>query len=323
MPEISVAEAVAQAIDEEMDHDDRVYIAGEDVGRFGGTFGETQGLLEKYGEDRVRDTPLAEIGIIGHALGAAVGGLRPVAELQFADFAATAGDEMINQVPKRSYITGGREKVPLTVLAPSGASIRAAAEHSQSVHSWISNTPGWVVVTGTTPYDTKGLLKSAIRNDNPVFFMPSKALSEARGEVPDEEYTLPLGEAAVEREGSDVTVVATQMMFHRTMEAADQLEDEVDVEVVNPRTFSPLDTETIASSVEKTGRLVVVDETPLQYGIQSHIVGHLTEHNFFSLNAPPKTLGVKTPVPFSPSLEDEIIPSTNRITDAIHSVMEF
>ncbi len=323
MPEISVSEAIAEALDEEMDHNDRVYVAGEDVGQFGGTFGETQGLMEKYGEERVRDTPLAEIGIVGHALGAAVGGLRPVAELQFADFAATAGDEMINQVPKRSYITGGREKVPLTVLAPSGASIRAAAEHSQSVHSWISNTPGWIVVTGTTPYDTKGLLKSAIRNDNPVFFMPSKALSEVRGEVPDDEYTLPLGEAVVEREGSDVTVVATQLMFHRTLEAAEQLAGEVEVDIVNPRTFSPLDTDTIANSVRKTGRLVVVDETPLQYGIQSHIVGHLAEHHFFSLDAPPKTLGVKTPVPFSPTLEEEVIPTKSRIIDSIRSVMEF
>lgn len=309
--------AIREALQEELARDDSVYLCGEDVGEFGGNFGETQGLLEEFGPERVRDTPLSEIGIVGHAMGAAVGGLRPVAELQFADFAATAGDEMFNQIPKQPYVSGGRLTAPLTVLAPSGAGIRAGAQHSQSVHSWLGNVPGWVVVTATTPYDAKGLLKSAIRDDNPVVVLPHKGLMSIEGEIPDREYTLPLGAAAVEHEGDDVTVVATQRMYHRTVEAANELSD-LSVEIVNPRTFAPLDTETIAESVEKTGRLVVVDETVQRYGVQSHIVGELLSTSFFSFDAPPKTVGIEdVPIPFSPPLEDEVVPSVERIVDAI------
>lgn len=314
-----MVEAIRQALEEELTRDDDVYLAGEDVGEFGGNFGETQGLIDDFGEERVRDTPLSEIAIAGHALGAGAGGLRPVVQLQFSDFAATAGDEMINQLPKMPYVSGGQLTLPVTVFAPAGAGIRAGAQHSQSVHGWMGHQPGWVVVTGTTPYDTKGLFKSAIRDDNPVLFLPHKNLMGWRGEVPEEEYTLPLGEAAVEQEGDDVTVVATQLMYHRAKEAAEELND-ISVEIVNPRTFAPLDMDTIADSVVKTGRLVVVDETPLRYGTQGHIVSEVTSNNFFSLNAPPQTVGVKdTPIPFSPPLEDEVVPSTERIVDAIQA----
>lgn len=320
MTDMNLVEALRSAFAEELAHDDDVYLVGEDVGPFGGNFGETQGLQEEFGEQRVRDTPLTEIGIAGHALGAALAGLRPVAELQFSDFAATAGDEMINQIPKMPYITGGQATLPLTIVAPSGAGIRAGAQHSQSVHAWMGHQPGFVVVTGTTPYDTKGLLKSTIRDDNPVFFLPHKNLMGLKGEVPDEEYTLPLGEAAVEREGSDVTVVATQQLFHRSVDAAEELAGNINVELVNPRTYAPLDTETIAESVRKTGRLVVVDETPLRYGTQGYIVSQVTSHDFFSLDAPPQMVGVKdVPVPFSPELEDEILPSTEQIIDAVRA----
>lgn len=317
--EITYIEAVAEAIDQEMERDDDVILFGEDVEEFGGNFGETAGLYEKHGRNRVRNTPLSEIGIAGMALGAAVGGLRPVAELQFADFAATAGDEVFNQIPKQPYVSGGKLSAPLTIFAPSGAGIGAGAQHSQSVHSWLGNVPGWVVVTATTPYDAKGLLKSAIRDDNPVFFLPHKMLTETKGEVPEEEYTLPLGEAVVEQEGEDVTVVATQLMFHRAKEAAADLD--VDVELINPRTFAPLDTDTIAASVEKTGRLVVVDETVKRYGTQGHIANEIVENNFFSLDAPPKTIGVKDiPIPLSPVLEQEALPSVERIKTGIESV---
>ncbi|MFC7157674.1 alpha-ketoacid dehydrogenase subunit beta [Halomarina halobia] len=320
MRELNLVEAIREAFDEELERDDDVYIAGEDVGEFGGNFGETQGLVDKYGTERVRDTPLSEIGIAGHTIGAALAGLRPVAELQFSDFAATAGEEMINQIPKMPYITGGQVKLPLTIVAPAGAGIRAGAQHSQSVHAWMGHQPGFVVVTGTTPYDTKGLLKSAIRDDNPVFFLPHKKLMGVRGEVPEEEYTLPIGEASVEREGSDVTVVATQLMYYRAVEAADQLEGDIDVEIVNPRTYAPLDLDTIAESVQKTGRIVVVDETPLRYGTQGYIANEVTSNNFFSLDAPPKTVGVKdVPIPFSPALEDEVIPSADEVVDAIRA----
>lgn len=317
--EITYIEAVAEAIDQEMERDDDVILFGEDVEEFGGNFGETAGLYEKHGRNRVRNTPLSEIGIAGMALGAAVGGLRPVAELQFADFAATAGDEVFNQIPKQPYVSGGKLSAPLTIFAPSGAGIGAGAQHSQSVHSWLGNVPGWVVVTATTPYDAKGLLKSAIRDDNPVFFLPHKMLTETKGEVPEEEYTLPLGEAVVEQEGEDVTVVATQLMFHRAKEAAADLD--VDVELINPRTFAPLDTDTIAASVEKTGRLVVVDETVKRYGTQGHIANEIVENNFFSLDAPPKTIGVKDiPIPLSPVLEQEALPSVERIKTGIKSI---
>lgn len=317
--EITYVEAIAEALDEELSRDDDVILFGEDVEEFGGNFGETEGLYEKHGRDRVRNTPLSEIGIAGMALGAAVGGIRPVAELQFADFAATAGDEVFNQIPKQPYVSGGRLTAPLTIFAPSGAGIGAGAQHSQSVHSWLGNVPGWVVVTATTPYDAKGLFKSAIRDDNPVFFLPHKMLSETKGEVPDEEYTLPLGEAVVEEEGEDVTVVATQLMFHRAREAAAEVD--ADVEIVNPRTFAPLDTETIAESVRKTGRLVVVDETVERYGTQGHIANEIVENDFFSLDAPPKTIGVKdVPIPVSPVLEQEVLPSADRIKAGIESV---
>ncbi|WP_226008179.1 alpha-ketoacid dehydrogenase subunit beta [Natrinema salinisoli] len=317
--EITYVEAIAEAIDEELERDDDVILFGEDVEEFGGNFGETEGLYKKHGRDRVRNTPLSEIGIAGMALGAAVGGIRPVAELQFADFAATAGDEVFNQIPKQPYVSGGQIEAPLTIFAPSGAGIGAGAQHSQSVHSWLGNVPGWVVVTATTPYDAKGLFKSAIRDDNPVFFLPHKMLSETKGEVPDEEYTLPLGEAAVEEDGEDVTVVATQLMFHRAKEAAAEVD--ADVEIVNPRTFAPLDTETIAESVRKTGRLVVVDETVERYGTQGHIANEIVENDFFSLDAPPKTIGVKDiPIPLSPPLEQEALPSADRIADGIESL---
>lgn len=317
--EITYVQAVAEALDEELSRDEDVILFGEDVEEFGGNFGETEGLYEKHGRDRVRNTPLSEIGIAGMALGAAVGGIRPVAELQFADFAATAGDEIFNQIPKQPYVSGGKLEAPLTIFAPSGAGIGAGAQHSQSVHSWLGNVPGWVVVTATTPYDAKGLFKSAIRDDNPVFFLPHKLLSDRKGEVPEEEYTLPLGEAAVEEEGDDVTVVATQLMFHRAREAAETVD--VDVEIVNPRTFAPLDTETIAESVRKTGRLVVVDETVERYGTQGHIANEIVENDFFSLDAPPKTIGVKdVPIPLSPTLEQEVLPSAERIAAGIESL---
>ncbi|THE64060.1 alpha-ketoacid dehydrogenase subunit beta [Salinadaptatus halalkaliphilus] len=317
--EITYVQAVAEAIDEELARDDDVILFGEDVEEFGGNFGETEGLYQKHGRDRVRNTPLSEIGIAGMALGAAVGGIRPVAELQFADFAATAGDEVFNQIPKQPYVSGGKLKAPLTIFAPSGAGIGAGAQHSQSVHSWLGNVPGWVVVTATTPYDAKGLFKSAIRDDNPVFFLPHKMLSETKGEVPEEEYTLALGEAAVEEEGDDVTVVATQLMFHRAREATADLD--IDVEIINPRTFAPLDTETIAESVRKTGRLVVVDETVERYGTQGHIANEIVENDFFSLDAPPKTIGVKNvPIPLSPPLEQEVLPSADRIAAGIESL---
>jgi pyruvate dehydrogenase E1 component beta subunit len=321
MPEKAFAAAINEALDEELQRDDDIYLAGEDIGQYGGVFGVTRGLQEKHGEMRVRDTPLSEIAIAGHGLGASAGGLRPVIELQFADFFATAGDETVNQIAKQPYVSGGRLDLPLTIRAPCGAGVNSAAQHSQSVHAWVGHQAGLVVAAATTPYDAKGLLKSAIRDDNPVAFLEHKALYGKKGQVPDEGYTLPLGEAAVERSGSDVTVVATQQMYHRVLEAATELSGEIDVEIVNPRTFAPLDTDTIFESVERTGRLIVVDETPLRYGTQTHIVGKVAEEAFWHLDAPPKVLGVQdVPIPFSPALEDEVLPSVGEIIESIRGL---
>lgn len=321
MSEKTFAAAVNEALDEELSRNEKVYLAGEDVGTYGGVFGVTRGLQEKHGDERVRDMPLSEIAIAGHGFGAAVGGLRPVIELQFADFLATAGDETVNQIAKQPYVSGGRLTAPLTIRAPQGAGVGAAAQHSGTVHSWVGNQAGLVVVAASTPYDAKGLLKSAIRDDNPVIFLEHKALYGLKGEVPDEEYTLALGEAVIEREGDDVTVVATQQMYHRAVEAAESLAGEIDVEIVNPRTFAPLDEETILESVRKTGRVVVVDETAMRYGAQTHISGLVTEEAFWNLDAPPVTLGVDdVPIPFSPELEDEVLPSVDEITNGIQSL---
>lgn len=321
MAKKSLAAAINEALDEELSRDEDVYLAGEDIGEYGGVFGVTRGLQEKYGAERVRDTPLSEIAIAGHGFGAAVGGLRPVIELQFADFLATAGDETVNQIAKQPYVSGGRLRAPLTIRASNGAGIGAAAQHSASAQAWVGHQAGLVVVAPSTPYDAKGLLKSSIRDDNPVIFLEHKALYGMKGEVPDEEYTLPLGAAAVEREGRDVTVVAGQQMYHRAVEAATEVADEVDVEIVNPRTYAPLDLETIYDSVEKTSRLVVVGETPLRYGTQTHVAGQVATDAFWSLDAPPRVLGVEdVPIPFSPPLEEEVLPSTEEIIAGIRSV---
>jgi pyruvate dehydrogenase E1 component beta subunit len=244
-----------------------------------------------------------------------------VVELWFGDAAAIAGDEIVNQLSKQPYTSAGRLQLPVTVIAPTGGGVAGGAAHSQTVHNWIGHQPGVVAVTASTPYDAKGLLKSAIRDNNPVFFFPHKKLFDREGEVSDEEYTLPLGETAVKREGADVTVVATQLLFHRALEAAEQLDGELDIEVLNPRTYAPLDTDTIARSVEKTGHLVVADEMPLRYGTQGHIVSQIAEADLDAFDAPPKTIGPDdVPVPYSTPLEDEILPSTDDLIAAIRDI---
>ncbi|MFW5896178.1 MAG: alpha-ketoacid dehydrogenase subunit beta [archaeon] len=321
MTQKTYVEAIQDAFTEEMKRDETVYLAGEDVGPFGGNFGETAGLYDEFGPERVRDTTISEVAIVGHAIGAAVAGMRPVACLQFASFAGIVGDELVNQAGRLLYTSGGQMEMPMVVFAPAGAGISAAAQHSQAPHSWVSHQPGLVVVTPTTPYDAKGLLKSAIRDENPVVFLPHVLLTEREGEVPDEEYTLPLGEAAVEREGSDVTVVANQLTFHHAMEAAEELAGDVDVEIVSPRTVAPMDFDTIGASVQKTSRLVVVDESPLRYGLQPYVAGEIASRRFFDLDAPPVTIGVKdVPIPFSPPLEQEVLPDKDRIVEGIKSV---
>src|SRR5690554_5503267 len=258
MRTITYREAVREAIREEMNRDPNVYMMGEDIGIYGGAFGVSRGLLEEFGPERIRDTPISEAAIMGAAAGSAVTGMRPIAELQFSDFITIGMDQLVNQAAKMRYMFGGKAKVPMVVRTPSGGGTGAAAQHSQSLEAWVAHVPGLKVVQPSTAYDVKGLLKAAVRDDNPVVFYEHKLLYNTKGRVPEEDYVIPLGKADVKREGRDVTVVATAMMVHKALKAAETLEKEgISVEVVDPRTLVPLDKETIVQSVIKTGRCVV------------------------------------------------------------------
>lgn len=316
--EMSVTEALRSAIHEEMARDEDVFVQGIDVADRGGSFSVTEGLLEEFGATRVRDTPISESAIVGTGLGAAGAGLRPVVEIMYSDFMGVAFDQIMNQVGLMRYMFGGKLDLPLTIRTVDGGGFSAAAQHSKTLHSLAMHLPGIRVVVASTPYDAKGLLKAAIRMDDPVFFFEHANVFNRTGPVPTGEYTVPLGEAAVVRQGTDVTVVATQAMLYEADAAATALEGELDVEIVSPRTLDPLDIETIATSVEKTGRAVVVDETALMAGAQSEIVTQINEHAFWRLDAPIERVGVPdVPIPFSPPLEDEIIPDRENIVEAI------
>ncbi|RLF79022.1 alpha-ketoacid dehydrogenase subunit beta [Thermococci archaeon] len=322
--EITFAEALNEALDYEMSKDPKVVVMGEDVGQYGGIFGVTKGLLEKYGEERVRDTPIAESGFIGTGVGAAASGLlRPVVELMFIDFLGVAYDQIYNQAAKIRYMFGGKAKIPIVIRTVSGAGASAAAQHSQSLHALFVHVPGLKVVYPSTPYDAKGLLISSIEDDDPVVFIEHKMLYGIKGPVPEEPYSIPLGEADVKKEGKDVTVVATALMVHRALEVAEKLEEEgISVEVIDPRTLVPLDEETILNSIKKTGRLVVVDEAYPRCSFATDIAALAASKAFDSLKAPVKLVTAPaTPVPFSPALEKEWIPSTEKIEKAIREVL--
>ena len=323
MPEIIFLQALNDALKLEMERDPNIYIAGEDVGVFGGCFGVTQGLLDIFGERRVRDTPITESAIIGTAVGAAVAGLRPVVELMFVDFVGVALDQLFNQGAKIKYMFGGKAKVPMVVRASCGAGLGAAAQHSQSLEALFMHLPGLKVVMPSTPYDAKGLLISSIRDDNPVVFLEHKMLYGVQGEVPAETYTVPLGLADVKREGQDITVVATAYMVHVALGAAEKLAAEgISVEVLDPRTLSPLDEETILKSVAKTHRLVIVHEEVKFAGSGAEIAAMVAEKGFDDLDAPIVRVGAPfTPVPFSPALEAEYIPNEDKVIQAVRSVM--
>ncbi|MDK2782574.1 MAG: acetoin:2,6-dichlorophenolindophenol oxidoreductase subunit beta [Thermococcaceae archaeon] len=322
--EITFAQALNEALDYEMSKDPKVVVMGEDVGKYGGIFGVTKGLIEKYGEERVRDTPIAESGFVGTAVGAAASGLlRPVVELMFIDFLGVAYDQIYNQAAKMRYMFGGKAKIPMVIRTVSGAGASAAAQHSQSLHALFVHVPGLKVVYPSTPYDAKGLLISSIEDDDPVVFIEHKMLYGIKGPVPEEPYSIPLGEADVKKEGKDVTVVATAWMVHKALEAANKLEEEgVSVEVVDPRSLVPLDEETILNSIKKTGRLVVVDEAYPRCSFATDIAALAVNKAFDSLKAPVKLVTAPaTPVPFSPALEKEWIPSTEKIEEAIRDVL--
>ena len=326
MREITYTQAINEALDEELKRDPTVFIMGEDIGKhWGGALGELKGLFDKYGPERIKDTPISETAILGGAIGAAVTGMRPVAYMYFADFLAVAGDEILNQLTKMKYMFGGKAKMPLTITCYSGAGVRAAAQHSQSLEGFFMSIPGLKIVSPSTPYDAKGLLKSAIRDDNPVMYFEHKALmlGGLKGEVPEEEYTIPLGKADVKREGSDVTVVAIGLMVHRALAVASKLQEKgISIEVVDPRTVVPLDKQAIIDSVKKTRKLVIMDEEPKTGSVASEIAAIVAEEAFDSLRAPIKRVcAPDTPVPFSPVLEDFWMPDEDNLIKAITEIM--
>ena len=321
MPKMMIANAINNAIKLEMERDPNIYLAGEDVSV--GVFGVTKGLIEQFGEKRVRDTPITESAIIGSAVGAAVCGLRPVVELMFIDFVGVCLDQIFNQAAKMKYMFGGKARLPIVVRTMYGAGGGGAAQHSQSLEAWFMHVPGLKVVMPSTPYDAKGLLISSIRDDNPVIFMEHKGIYFIDGEVPEEAYTIPLGQADIKREGQDVTVVATGRMVHLSLDVAEKLSSEgISIEVVDPRTLSPLDEETILESVKKTSRLVIVHEEVKFAGSGAEIAAIVAEKAFDYLDAPIIRVGAPfTPVPFSPVLEKEFIPNEDKIIQAIKTVM--
>jgi pyruvate dehydrogenase E1 component beta subunit len=320
--EKTVRQTINQTIREEMRDDDDIFIQGIDVYGRGGSFSVLKGIDEEFGRERVRNTPISEVAIVGGGLGAAAGGKRPVVEIMYGAFLGVAGDQLLNQVPKMRYMFGGEIDLPLTIRTKNVMGQNAAAQHSQALHHIIAAIPGFKVVCVSTPEDTKGLYKAAIRSDDPVLVFEHGSVYAKSGEVPTEEYVHELGEAAVERTGEDVTVVATQQQLWNAFDAAEQLSDEgISVEVVSPRTLMPLDTDTIVESAKKTGRCVVVDETPLSYGTQSHIASVIAEEAFFDLDFPVQKLGVPdVPIPFSPPLEDEVMPTTDDIIESIRTL---
>ncbi|MCG6879597.1 MAG: alpha-ketoacid dehydrogenase subunit beta [Deltaproteobacteria bacterium] len=324
MPNMNFAQAINDAHVIEMERDPNIYVAGEDVGVFGGCFGVTAGLLDRFGEKRVKDTPITESAIVGTAVGAATAGLRPVVELMFVDFIGVCLDQLYNQAAKMKYMFGGKAKIPMVLRTSCGAGIGAAAQHSQCLEALFMHLPGLKVAMPSTPYDAKGLLIASIRDDNPVVFLEHKMLYALEGDVPEGAYTIPLGEADVKRDGKDVTVVATARMVHTALEAAEKMSaDGIDVEVVDPRTLYPLDMETIIKSVKKTHRLVVIHEEVKFCGSGAEIAATVAEEAFDYLDAPVIRIGAPfVPVPFSTPLEQAFIPNAAQLMDAIKKVME-
>jgi pyruvate dehydrogenase E1 component beta subunit len=319
MREITYRQALLEALREEMQRDESVFLLGEDIAEFGGSYKVTAGLLDEFGPERVRNTPISEAAIVGTALGASLVGMRPVAELMYVDFAAIAMDQIVNQAAKVRYMFGGKAKASLVIRTQGGAGRSSAAQHAQSLEAWFVHIPGLKVVQPSTPYDAKGLLKSAIRDDNPVMFLEHKLLYPVQGPVPEEEYLIPLGQADIKRAGSDVTVVATSRMVHRSLGAAEKLALEgIEVEIIDPRTLNPLDEETILTSVRKTQHLVVVYEAYERCGIGAEIAALVASQAIDSLDAPiERVAALNTPVPFSPKLENYVIPNEERIIAGI------
>jgi pyruvate dehydrogenase E1 component beta subunit len=313
--EISFAEAVREALAEEMRRDPRVFIIGEDVAEAGTPFKVLSGLVEEFGKERVIDTPISEAGFCGIGVGAAMTGMRPVVDIMFGDFLTLAMDQIVNQAAKVHYMSGGKWRVPIVFHTTLGATRRSAAQHSQSLHAWVSHIPGLKVAVPSTPYDAKGLLKTAIRDDNPVVFFEDKLMFKMTGPVPAEEYTIPFGVADIKRLGKDITIVATSSMVQVALGAAKMLDEiGISAEVIDPRTTFPLDKQTLIESAKKTSRVIVVDEGYERYGVTAEIASVIADGAFYYLDAPVKRLGaMDVPVPFSPVLEDLTVPTEQSV----------
>ncbi len=323
--EITYREAVREAMVQAMREDDSVFLMGEDVGVYGGAFGVSRGMVEEFGEDRVVDTPLSEAGFVGLCVGAALMGMRPIAEIQFSDFITHSMDQLVNQAAKLRYMFGGEGRVPVVVRTPGGAGTGAAAQHSQSLEAWFIHVPGLKVVMPSTPYDAKGLLRAALDDPNPVIFYEHKLLYNRKGEVPEEPYRVALGEAVVSREGEDVTLVGAGLVHRYALEAADSLADEgIEAEVVDLRTLSPMDHEAVARSTQKTGKLVVVEEDVKTAGWGAEVVARIVEgESFYALDrAPARVAGADVPIPYNKNLEAYVRPSPEKVVEAVRSLLD-
>ncbi|MFO8065246.1 MAG: alpha-ketoacid dehydrogenase subunit beta [Spirochaetia bacterium] len=326
MRDITYAEAVREGMSHAMRKDQDVFFMGEDIGVYGGAFGVSVGMLEEFGEERVRDTPISEGALIGSGAGAAVTGMRPIVEIQFSDFIAVGMDQLANQAAKIRYMFGGRATVPMVVRTPAGSGTGAAAQHSQSMEAWYAHVPGLKVVVPSTAYDAKGLLLSSIYDENPVVFMEQKVLYRKKGPVPEEEYYIPLSESEVKREGSDLTIVSYGRMLPMCMEVAQELYDSegINIEIVDPRTLRPLDVEPIITSVAKTGRALIVHEAVQFGGFGGELAAQIADSEaFYYLDAPIRRIGgADSPIPYNPNLEKHAVPTPDKVKAAIRELLD-
>ncbi|HJO32688.1 MAG: alpha-ketoacid dehydrogenase subunit beta [Dehalococcoidales bacterium] len=323
--EIRYSEAVREAMVQEMERDETVFLIGEDIGAYGGAFQVTHGMLEQFGSERIIDTPITELGIAGAATGAALVGMRPIAEIMFMDFVTLASEQLVNQAAKMRFMFGGKATVPLVLRAPIGSGTGAAAQHSQSLENWFVHIPGLKVVMPSTPYDAKGLLIASIRDDNPVIFLEHKLLYKDQGNVPNRPYTIPLGSADVKRKGTDLTIIATSVMVKRALEAAEKLvELGIEAEVIDPRTLKPLDTETIIQSVINTGRALIVHEAVQTGGFGGELSATIVESEAFGyLEAPVVRLaGREIPIPYNRTLEHHSVPQVEDIVEKARDLVQ-
>ncbi len=325
MRELTYAQAINEALMQNLEKDERVFLLGEDIGKYGGIFQVTAGLLDKFGPNRIIDTPISESGFVGAAIGAAITGMRPVVEIMFIDFTTACMDMIVNQMAKIHYMFGGRGKVPMVLRTNIGAGRGAAAQHSQSFHSFFMHIPGLTVVTPSTPYDAKGLLNTAIQGENPVVFVEHKKLYITKGDVPEEYYTIPFGQADVKRSGKDITILATHAMVGRSLSVAEEYaKDGIEIEIVDPRTIRPLDKKAILDSVKKTGKLIVADEGPVTGGVGAEMAAIVAEEAMEYLQAPVIRVGSPdTPVPFSPPLEKIYIPDEEDVREAVERMKAY